>query len=410
MIAGEVGSQIAVGHNGHIENAPEVAAHYDIDIKDCPTDTAIVTKVLSYLRGLFRGDLDLAMQELLPRFNGAYSMVISERVASKKAPGGYMSRLHAVRDPWGIRPLVIGHMPDGSTVVASEPAGLYAMGATFGRDVEPGEIYSVTQEGVKRARIVRERDQEGNEVKLKPRPCALETVYLAREDDTAVYEAREEMGRRLAKLFPVDADLVIGVPSSGLLSAQGYAEESGLPLKIGFRRSPYISRTFIQPDQALREAMVRLKLSPIAAVMKDKRIVLDDDSIIRGTTMRAIIALMKEKPERGGGGAAEVHLRIPSAKNKWPCYYGTDTGNPDDLLARKFNTNQEMADYLGADSLEFLPPEELASAIGREVGSLCMACMDGNYPTDQPERVRRVLLGLPGVRIPTDALIGPLGA
>jgi amidophosphoribosyltransferase len=302
---------------------------------------------------------------------GAFSLVLSDAVS-----------LVGVRDPNGFRPLTLGQLPDnGGWVLSSEDSALKAIGATVSREVLPGEIVTIT-DGIVTSEFI---DKEINE-----KQCAFEFIYFSRPDSNLagrnVQDVRIEMGKQLALESPVDADVVIGVKDSGTLAAFGYGRESGISREEGLSKNPYSSRSFMQPDQAARERMVRAKHRPNPAVLKDQRVVLVDDSIVRGTTMRTLVQITRE------AGASEVHLRIPSPAYMYPCFYGMDTGDANTLLARQQPDIEAMRVYLGADSLAFLSTEGLEKAIAIGPGRLCLACMDGNYPTPIPEQPERELV------------------
>ena len=293
--------------------------------------------------------------------DGAYSLVLMSA-----------TKLLAARDPRGFRPLCYGQTKDGSYVVASESCALNSVGAKFIRDLEPGEILVFDENGVT-------SDKSHCGMKDK-HVCIFEYIYFARPDSIidgiSVHEARKKAGRILAKTHPVDADVVIGVPDSGLDAALGYSQESGIPYGIGFIKNKYIGRTFISPGQDARLDAVKIKLNPIADAVKGKRIVLIDDSIVRGTTSGQIVNLLRE------AGAKEVHMRISSPPFTNPCYYGTDIDSKENLIACKYDVDG-IAKYIGADSLGYLPEEELKNLIGGSC-AYCGACFTGNYPTGIP--------------------------
>ena len=302
--------------------------------------------------------------------------------AMRLLQGGYsillMNRktLLALRDPHGVRPLVLGKAPWGYAF-ASEPPALLLMGAEYVRDVRPGEVVWV-EEG---------RLQSLQALPPEPAPCAFEWIYFARPDSvldgTEAYEARVRMGMELFREAPAEADLVVPVPDSGIGAAVGYAKASGLPLEFGLYKNPYAGRTFIQPTQELRDLKTRLKLSPTGAV-KGKRVVLVDDSIVRGTTSRRIVRMLKE------AGALEVHFRVSSPPIRFPCYYGIDTAARKELIAAEKSV-EEIQAYIGADSLAFLSEEGVKRAIGRPV---CLACFNGRYPAGVPEEGEKLALEL----------------
>ena len=276
------------------------------------------------------------------------------------------NRIYACRDKYGLRPLSIGRLGDG-WVVSSETCAFDVLGAEFVRDVEPGEIVTIDKQGI------RSRDYS---MYKRHEMCSMEYIYFARPDSDIdgrnVHAYRKESGRLLYKEAPADADIVVGVPDSSLSAAMGYAEASGLPYEMGLIKNKYIGRTFIQPTQELREKGVRMKLSAVRSIVKGKRVVLVDDSIVRGTTSRRIVTMLKE------AGATEVHVRIASPPMISPCFYGVDTSTYDELISARKNP-EAVCEEIGADSLVFLSPASLLEAGG--CSELCMACFTGRYPT-----------------------------
>jgi amidophosphoribosyltransferase len=354
---------VIVGHNGHIEGMHDVAASHNVDLADCGGDSDALARSIGHLSRK-TGDVLAALHQLLPGLDGGYSLVVAE-------PG----RLHGLRDPWGTRPLWMGRTPDDIHMFASEESALHP-DTVESRELKPGEIVSVDSKGGMVSTQIDRAVTIGG-------MCAMEGVYFAREDGRLdgryVYESRKQMGRTLAQEQPAEADVVIGVPNSGLAAAIGFAEEAGIPYDIGLFRNPYTTRTFIQASQEARRAMVELKLRANKHVLEGRRVVVVDDSIVRGTST----ATLAEKLRRAG--AAEVHMRVSSAPYKNPCYSGIATGDPNTLLARKVPDIEDMRRKLGVDSLGFLSTEGLARSLGKEVGSLCMACMTGDYPFPVPE-------------------------
>jgi amidophosphoribosyltransferase len=281
--------------------------------------------------------------------------------------------VYGVRDPNGVRPLSIGRLPGGGWAVASETCALDIVGAQFVRDVEPGEIVAMNDEGL-RSTIYAKPEQ-----KL----CIFEYVYLARPDsvlqEKTVHDVRREMGRILAEEAPAPtADLVIGVPDTGPVAAAGFAEESGIPYGEGLVKNRYVGRTFIQPTQSIRQQGIRLKLNPLRAAVKGKKLVVVDDSIVRGNTTRAIVKLLRE------AGALEVHLRITSPPIRWPCYYGIDMATKAELVASDLGI-EEIRQFVGADTLAYLSVPSLVRATGQTADGFCRACFDGIYPIRIPE-------------------------
>jgi amidophosphoribosyltransferase len=304
-------------------------------------------------------DLEHALQAVLPRLEGAFSLVLMDE-----------AHIFGVRDPHGFRPLVLGRT-EGGWVVASETAALDIVGAHFVRDVEPGELVAIDANGVRSIRYA----------EPKPKLCLFEFVYIARPDTQlygqSVHSARQRMGEELARQAPAVADMVMPVPESGVPAAQGFARESGIPYGDGFVKNRYVGRTFINPNQKARGAGVRTKLNPLRDNIKGKRLVVVEDSIVRGTTTRQIIGLLRE------AGATEIHFRVSSPPYKWPCFYGLDTGKRSDLLAADMSVG-EIADYLGVDSLHYLDLERLINATGKPAESFCHACFTGEYPVAVP--------------------------
>jgi amidophosphoribosyltransferase len=279
--------------------------------------------------------------------------------------------LYAARDPHGIRPLVLGRLERG-WVVASETAALDIVGASVVREVEPGELIAVDADGLRSSRFA----------EATPTGCVFEYVYLARPDTTiagrVVHAARVEMGRRLAAEHPVEADLVIPTPESGTPAAIGYAEASGIPYGQGLVKNSYVGRTFIQPSQTIRQLGIRLKLNPLRDVIRGKRLVVVDDSIVRGNTQRALVRMLRE------AGAAEVHVRISSPPVKWPCFYGIDFASRAELIASGLGV-EEVRASIGADSLGYISTEGMVAASDQPESRLCTACFTGRYPVQLPD-------------------------
>jgi amidophosphoribosyltransferase len=286
--------------------------------------------------------------------------------------------LYAARDPYGVRPLSLGRL-DRGWVVASETAALDIVGASFVRDIEPGELLAIDADGVRSTRFA----------PPTPKACVFEYVYLARPDSNlagrSVHGTRVDIGRRLAREKPVEADLVIGVPESGTPAAVGYAQESGIPFGQGLMKNAYVGRTFIQPSQTIRQLGIRLKLNPLKEVLRGKRLVVVDDSIVRGNTQRALIRMLRE------AGAVEIHVRIASPPVKWPCFYGIDFATPAELIANAPGTQTDDGEMLeavrqaiGADSLVYISQQAMITATEQPASRLCCACFDGNYPIPLP--------------------------
>jgi amidophosphoribosyltransferase len=300
--------------------------------------------------------------------------------------------LYAARDPQGIRPLVLGRLERG-WVVASETAALDIVGASFIREVEPGEMVIIDEDGLRSRRFA----------EAVPKHCLFEFVYLARPDTlitgNRVHSVRVEIGRRLAHDFPADADLVIPVPESGTPAAIGYAEASGIPYGVGLVKNSYVGRTFIQPSQTIRQLGIRLKLNPLRDIIEGKRLVVVDDSIVRGNTQRALVRMLRE------AGAKEVHVRTSSPPVKWPCFYGIDFATRAELIANGLSTD-EIRRSIDADSLGYISLEQLVEATNVPMDDLCRACFDGVYPVElpDPERLGKHLLEITPVTTDVDGL------
>ncbi len=362
---------IALGHNGNLTNADEIRTQLESNgsIFATTSDTEVLVHLIARSKAPTTVD---RIADALSQVTGAYSMVFLTD-----------QELVAVRDPHGIRPLCLGQLKD-TYMVASEPPAFELMGGTFTRDVEPGEMVVLNQFGLRSLKPFQ---------KAEPRMCIFEYVYFARPDSVlggiSVYEARKNLGRKLAEEAPADVDLVIPVPDSGMAAALGYAEKLDAPFELGLIRSHYVGRTFIEPQQSIRHFGVRLKLHPQRHVLDGKRVAVIDDSIVRGTTSRKIVRMLKD------AGAAEVHLRISSPPTRWPCFYGIDTPSRSELIAAS-HTEEEIGRYLHADSLGYLTQEGLHAAVGGK--GYCDACFSGDYPVpfDESGRPKR-RLGLVGV-------------
>jgi amidophosphoribosyltransferase len=347
--------EIAVAHNGNLVNA--LALHRKLErhgsIFQFTSDTEVILHLMAKSR---KKNLVHRIAEALTQVRGAYSLLFL-------TPQG---ELVAVRDPMGIRPLCIGRV-DGAWVFSSEPVAFDIMDAEFVRDVHPGEIVVASKEGLESHR--------GLLPKARRHFCVFELIYFARPDSVIdgrdVCRVREDMGRQLAREQPAKADIVIGVPDSGMHMAWGYAQESGIPLVIGLTRSHYVGRTFIEPKQGIRHFGVKLKLNPIRSVLRGKRVVVVDDSLVRATTSRKIARMIR------AAGAKEVHLRISSPPNRWSCYYGIDTPSRGELAAASL-TVEEICKQVSADTLGYLSVEGMREAVGG--GGICDACFTGHYP------------------------------
>jgi amidophosphoribosyltransferase len=365
---------LALGHNGNLVNTHELAGRRGAR-GGATTDSDLVTTMLAAEMAA-TGGLEAAAMRVLPPLEGAFCFVMMDERS-----------VYAARDPHGVRPLSIGRLPNGF-VVASETCALDIVGAVFLRDVEPGELIRIDDRGLHSVRFAE-----------SPRKalCVFEYVYLARPDsrlrDRSVHEARREMGRIMARETPVEADLVIAVPTTGHSAAQGYSEVTGIPYGDGLYKNQYVGRTFIQPSQTLRDRGVKLKLNPLPDSIRGKRLVVVDDSIVRGTTTKQIVAALRE------AGATEVHIRITCPPVKWPCFYGIDMPTRQELIGADLSV-QEIRAYVGADSLGYLSQEGMIEATGRPASEFCAACFDGEYPIPVPEQAGKFVLE-DQLRLPT---------
>ena len=359
------GSGVALGHNGNLVNTAElrdeVAALDHRGGMGASTDSDLVTELLAATAADI--GVEEAAMRLLPRLRGAYSLVFADE-----------GTLYAARDPHGVRPLVLGRLERG-WVIASETAALDIVGASFVREVEPGELIAIDAEGIRSSRFANP----------EPKGCVFEYVYLARPDTTiagrSVHATRVEIGRRLAVEHPVEADLVIPTPESGTPAAVGYAQGSGIPYGQGLVKNAYVGRTFIQPSQTIRQLGIRLKLNPLREVIRGKRLVVVDDSIVRGNTQRAIVRMLRE------AGALEVHVRIASPPVQWPCFYGIDFATRAELVASGLDV-EGVRRSIGADTLGYISLDGLVAASEQPRTRLCMACFDGTYPIPLPDDAR----------------------
>jgi amidophosphoribosyltransferase len=370
--------ELMLGHNGNLTNATwlrDALTEQGVEFVTA-SDTEVLARLIAHAPGR---SWEQRVEHAFHRAVGAYTFTMLTEQA-----------LIAVRDPIGFRPLALGRLSDADGhpvgwAVASESAALDVMGATFVRDVEAGEILTIDEQGVHSHRPVINGAAPGSAERL----CVFEFVYLARPDSVIdgrlLYEARLRMGRRLAIEHPVEADLVIPVPDSAIPAAIGYAEESGLPYREGLIKNRYVGRTFIQPAQTSREAAVRLKFNPLPEVLAGRRVVVVDDSIVRGTTTAPIVAMLRR------AGAREVHVRIHSPQMKYPCYMGVDTGRRSELIAATHDL-EAIRRRIGADSLGYLSQEGLLAAVGGEEPRRCTACFDGRYPIDVPLDVDKFAL------------------
>jgi amidophosphoribosyltransferase len=356
------GSGLALGHNGNLVNTAELLARAREAGADtgqgATTDSDLVCGLLAAAAA--DTGIEQAALDLLPTLRGAFCLVFADE-----------STLYAARDPQGVHPLVLGRLERG-WVVASETAALDIVGASFVREVEPGELLAIDADGLRSSRFAIP----------EPKGCVFEYVYLARPDTAiagrSVHATRVEIGRRLAEEDPVEADLVIPVPESGTPAAIGYAQGSGIPYGSGLVKNAYVGRTFIQPSQTIRQLGIRLKLNPLRDVIRGKRLVVVDDSIVRGNTQRALVRMLRE------AGAVEVHVRIASPPVRWPCFYGIDFASRAELIANGLDI-EGIRRSIGADSLGYVSLENLVAASEQPRSRLCTACFTGEYPIPLPE-------------------------
>jgi len=359
---------IALAHNGTlVDTAPQRAwlAGEGVQLYG-HTDSEVAARTIGVdtrRTGHIRGGIKLMMKHL----HGAYAIVLATPTA-----------LYAFRDPNGIRPLSLGKLPGNrGWVVASETCGLDAVGALFVRDIEPGEILKVSAAGLESERGAEPRRRAS---------CIFEYVYFARPDSVldgeVVYHARRRMGRILAREAPINADMVLGVPDSGIPPALGYAEESGIPYGDGIVKNRYVGRTFIQPTQEMRQMGIRIKLNPLPSMIRGKRLVVIDDSIVRGNTSKKLVEMLRD------AGAVEVHLRIVSPEIIWPCFYGIDTDTQDQLISANLS-HDEVCRHIGCDSLAFISLKGLHEAVHAEHSGFCDACFSGDYPVAIPKPLQR---------------------
>ena len=364
LVLSYIKGSLALAHNGNLVNTE--ALKWELiqtgAIFHTTTDSEVIAFHIARER-VHSATVEEAVYKTVEKIRGGYALVI---MSPRKLIGA--------RDPYGLKPLCLGKR-DNAYVLASESCALTSVGAEFIRDIEPGEIVTITKNGLKSSKLTE---------KKKHAHCVFEYIYFARLDSTMdgvkIYDARIRGGKSLAKSYPVEADLVTGVPESGLPAAKGYSEESGIPFGFAFYKNSYIGRTFIKPTQQERESSVHLKLSVLESVVKGKRIVLVDDSIVRGTTIANLIHMLKE------AGAKEVHVRISSPPFLHPCYFGTDVPSNDQLIAAQHST-EEIRKMIGADSLGYMQIDYLEGMAGGL--PLCKACFDGNYPMEIPAEIKQ---------------------
>ena len=348
--------ELSIVHNGNLVNKDEVRE--ELIKRGAIFQSNMDTENLIHLiaKNYQKETLQERIIDAVNKIKGAFSLIILSR-----------TKMFAIRDPYGFRPLSIGKIKSGGYIVASETCAFELVGAEFVRDIEPGEMVIFENEDIKSIKLF----------EPTPKKCIFEYIYFARPDSDVfgknVYETRVEMGRALARELPVEADMVVPVPDSGVASALGYAKESGIDFELGIMRNHYVGRTFIEPTQEVRDLKVKMKLSPIKEKIAGKRLVVIDDSIVRGTTSKRIVRMLKE------AGAKEVHMRIASPASKGACYYGVDTPDPDELIASKMSV-EEICKYIEADSLAYLSIEGMVEAIKDKKEDYCFACFDLEYP------------------------------
>lgn len=368
LVLNYIKGSLALAHNGNLVNAMELREK--MEYGGAIFHTSIDSEVIAYCIAQERvrsKTVEEAVLRACRKIRGAYGLVV---MSPRKLVG--------VRDPYGLKPLCIGKR-ENAYIIASESCAITSIGAEFIRDVKPGEIVTITKNGEIHSQFISETPDQAH--------CIFEYIYFARLDSRldgiSVYESRIRAGASLAKTYPVEADLVVGVPDSGLTAAKGYSEASDIPFAFAFHKNSYIGRTFIKPSQKERETSVKIKLSVLESVVKGKRIVLVDDSIVRGTTIANIIKMMKH------AGATEVHVRISSPPFLYPCYFGTDVPSNKLLIASSHST-EEIRELIGADSLGYMPIEELQKMVGDL--PICKACFTNQYPMEVPDHEIRDLL------------------
>jgi amidophosphoribosyltransferase len=371
MVSSIGSNTIALAHNGNLVNT--------VELRDgmkgngfrfrSTTDSEVIASLVDHFTQQ-ENSMRAGIRETMKLIRGAYAVVLMSEEA-----------LYAFRDPYGVRPLVLGRLGEG-WIVASETCGLDIVGAQFVRDIAPGEMVKISADGLEAEQAVPAK---------KASLCMFEFIYFARPDsvmyDCSLYEARSRMGAAIARSAPVEADLVMGVPDSGIPAAVGYAAESGIPFGEGLVKNRYVGRTFISPTQSLRQQGIRLKLNPLRHIIAGKRLVVTDDSIVRGNTSRKLVALLRE------AGATEVHMRITSPPVKWPCFYGIDTDTQEQLVAA-VKSIEEVREFIGADSLAYLSVADMVAATGAPHDDYCLACFNGEYPIEIPESVKAGKLSL----------------
>lgn len=363
LVVRHIKGQMALAHNGNLTNASQLRRQLELSgaIFHTTNDSEVISYIITRER-LKAASIEQAVEQAMDQLEGAYSLVIMSP-----------QKLIAARDATGFRPLCMGRMPEGQIVFASETCALDSIGAAFVRDIEAGEIVVVDDGGLRSIRT---------HCKGKAHTCVFEFVYFARPDSViegkSVHEARRSAGAFLAKEHPVEADVVIGVPDSGLDAALGYAEASGIPYGMGFVKNRYIARTFIQPEQGQRENSVRIKLNVLASVVKGKRVIMVDDSIVRGTTSARIVNLLRE------AGATQVHVRVSAPPFISPCYFGTDIDSKENLIACQMS-EEEIRRVIGADTLAYLSVDGVRQIAKGANCDFCCGCFTGEYPAPTPK-------------------------
>lgn len=364
LVIRHIKGNLALAHNGNLVNATDIRRSFELNggIFHGTSDTESIAYAIVSNR-LYSKSTEEAIAKTMPNLKGAYSCIVMTA-----------TKMIAFRDPNGFRPLCIGRTPDGAWCVSSESCALDTIGADFVRDVLPGEIVTIDMNGL---------HSDKSNCKNKGTLCVFEYIYFARPDSVidgaSVEHARMRAGAFLAQESPVDADIVIGVPDSGLDAALGYADESGIPYGIGFIKNRYIGRSFIQPSQNQREDAVRIKLNVIKENIKGKRVIMIDDSIVRGTTCARIVSLLRE------AGAKEVHMRVSSPPFKNPCYFGTDVDSQENLIACRYDSVDEIARVIGVDSLAYLSIDDTHKLAGEASVGFCDGCFTGKYPITVPK-------------------------
>jgi amidophosphoribosyltransferase len=360
------GLEVALGHNGNLVNTLELAGQLKREPvgragPQASTDSDLVAELIA---GSAKPTVEEAILETLPKLRGAFSFVMMDE-----------HTVFGARDPHGLRPLVIGHLPGGGYVLASETCALNIIGARYVREVEPGELVAIDRDGIRSHQYA----------EASPSLCIFEYVYFARPDSKlygrSVYMTRHRMGVRLAEEAPADADLVMPVPDTGQAAAAGYARRSGIPYGEGLVKNRYVGRTFINPTQSMRQQGIRTKLNPLTEVIEGRRLVVVDDSIVRGNTTRQIVRMLRD------AGASEVHMRISSPPIRWPCFYGIDTANRDELIGAT-STEEEIRTHIEADSLAYLSLEGLVGATEVAEDMFCTACFSARYPIPVPDQLK----------------------